>query len=430
MNKILLLISFAILFSGCLSQKKLEPELGEQVVKNNKKVFEQEDTLIMFALRAEQLRDYESSAILFDDLYNKSNKKEYLYRSLRSLLVLKHSDKILSKIDEVSQNTLLLDNNLKRIKIVALVQKNQLDEALAIALSLVEETKSDDDYILVSEIYVSQEKFDIAVKYLESAYSKNYNEKILDKMSIVLYVNLDRKKDAIAQLETHTRIHGCSKKICQRLISFYSNDNNIDGLLSSYLRYYEVDSSPEVANKIVQLYGYKKDYAHLILFLENSHTDDKTLVELYVASKDYKKAYKLSQDMYDKSGDVEYFAQSIIYQYENQKDKNNKVFLKELSKKFEDLLAINRSALYLNYYGYILIDHEIDIQKGMKYVREALKIEENSSYYLDSLAWGYYKLGECKKALRIMKKVVTLEGGDDPEVIKHYEAIKKCKGKK
>ena len=86
-------------------------------------------------------------------------------------------------------------------------------------------------------------------------------------------------------LETHTRVHSCSVLICKRLIAFYSNDDNLDGLLSVYIRYYQIDSSPEIAKQIVQLYGYKKEYMKLILFLQMSGSDDKTLLQLYVSSK-------------------------------------------------------------------------------------------------------------------------------------------------
>lgn len=123
------------------------------------------------------------------------------------------------------------------------------EKARVLAIELVEKSKKDNDYILVSEIYVKQKKYDTAVKYLESAYTIDYNEKILDRMSIILYVNLQRSKDAIAQLETHARMHGCSKMICTRLIGFYSNENNVEGLLSVYLRMYELEKSKETAKK-------------------------------------------------------------------------------------------------------------------------------------------------------------------------------------
>ncbi|MCF6309636.1 MAG: hypothetical protein L3J19_04050 [Sulfurimonas sp.] len=294
------------------------------------------------------------------------------------------------------------------------------------ALKLVQKSKEIDDYLLVSEIYVKLKHFDTAVKYLESAYIKDYNEKILDRMSIVLYVNLQRKKDAIAQLETHSRIYGCSKMICSRLIGFYSNDNNIDGLLSTYLRLYKIDPNKNIAKKIVQIYGYKKDYLKMIDFLRESKIDDELLLQLYVQSKDYKKASPLAKEIYNGGGDITYLGQSAIFEYESSDDKNDKAMQKSVIKKLEKVINRRKDGIYLNYLGYLLIDHEIDVKRGMEYIQEAITLEPNSTYYLDSLAWGYYKLQECQKAKEIINQVANMDGSSNSEVVKHIKAINRC----
>lgn len=414
-------------FTGCLSTPSAV-EKQDKKAQTNKKVFEEEDALILFALRAEQVKDYTSASNLFESLYNKSNRKEYLHRSLQNNLFLKKNKYVINKVDEVSQGS-LDDFILVRLKVIGLIQNNELEKALSLGIALVEKSQDEDDYILVSDIYIVQEEFDKAVKYLEGAYIQEYSEKILDKMSILLYVNLERKKDAIAYLETHTRVHGCSQMICKRLISLYSNENNVDGLLSTYLRFYKINSHPDVATKIVQLYQYKKEYIKLILFLEESGGNDKVLLDIYIGSKNYKKAFPLSRKLYDETGESKYLGESVIFEYESQNIKDDKVFLTKIAKKFEEVIQEEPSALYLNYYGYILIDHDVDVTKGMKYVRQALTLEGDSPFYLDSLAWGYYKLGECAKALKVIEKVRTLDGGDDKEVLYHHEKIKKCKGK-
>ena len=415
----LVLVTSIFIFSGCIGS------LASNSVKPNVKVFEQEDSYILFALRAEQLRDYKSASELFNSLYEKADKKEYLYRSLQNDLALKNNQKVINKVNEISDGK-FDDYTLIRIKIVAMMQMYKLEEAKNIALELVKVSTEVGDYLLVSDIYVKQKKFDTAVKYLESAYIKDYNEEILDKMSIVLYVNLQRKKDAIAQLETHTRVHGCSKLICKRLLGFYSNENNIDGLLSTYLRLYQIDKSNEIADRIVQIYGYKKDYLSLVDFLEKSGSDDMTLLQYYSSTKNYKKASLLADKLYLKTSEIDYLGQSAIFEYESFKDKNNQKRVQNIISKLEKVLIAKEDTLYLNYLGYLLIDHEIDISKGMKYIKRALKLDPNSSYYLDSLAWGYYKLGECKKAKKIMDRVVKMDGGDDKEVLSHVQSIERC----
>jgi len=425
-QSILITLGSVFLLLAC-STVSPEPK-SEKIAQKHKKVFEEEDMLIMYALRAEELHDFKGASDIFDSLYEKSEKKEYLYRSLQNSLFIKENEKVIEQVNSIAQGS-YEDFALVRLKIVALIQNESYDKALQESLKLVSFSKAEDDYIMVSDIYTAKREFELARKYLESAYMREFSERILDRLSIILYVNLRQTKDAIALLETHTRIHGCSKLICKRLISFYSNENNTDGLLNALLRFYKIDPDEAVAKRIVQLYAYKKDFNKMMLFLEDSNSDDKTLLQIYLANKNYLKAAPLAKKIYETTGEVKYLGESIIYEYEVQEDKNDKEFLKGISKKFENLLKMKTDALYFNYYGYILIDHDLDVPKGITYIKKALKLEPDSVYYLDSLAWGLYKTGQCKKSMDVMQKVLKLEGGNDPEVLDHYEKIKTCKGK-
>jgi len=415
-----LLILLSLFLVSCAGTN---PDLSS--LKSNQKAFEEEDAYILFALRAEQVHENKTASSIFNTLYEKSQKKEYLYRSLENDLIAKEYEEVI-KIVDVTSNGSFDDYILIRVKIIALIELHRLDEAKVLATELVEKSNAVNDYLLVSDVYIKRQEYDSALKYLESAYIKDYNEIILDKMAIVLYVNLQRKKDAIAHLETHTRVHGCSQLICNRLIGFYSNENNVDGLLSVYLRLYSVDKSEEIAKKIIQIYSYKKDYIRLMDFLEESKSDDKALFELYSFMKNYNKAYPLADKLYAKSGDINYLGQSAIYEYESANDKNDKKLLQSVVDKLQKVIQVDSNPLYLNYLGYVLIDHNIDVKGGMKYIEKVLLVKPDSSFYLDSLAWGYYKLGKCNKAKEIMNRVVTLEGGDDPEVKKHIRIIDKC----
>ena len=422
MYKSLLFLVLMVLFTGCAA---IAPLSQEQEPVATQKVFEEEDSLIFFALRAEQLKENNASAEIFHTLYLKSDKKEYLYRSIQNDLAISNNENAIKKIDDVIKGS-YEDFILVRLKIIALIQMQRFEEAKNISQILVEKSKFMDDYILLSDIYVKLEKFDMAIKYLEGAYAQNYNEKVLDRMSIVLYINLQRKKDAIAQLETHARVHGCSELICKRLLAFYSNENNIEGLLSTYLRLYKITPNDEVAKKIVQIYAYKKEYIKMMGFLEKSNSDDVTLLQLYLNAKDYSKAFVLADKIYAKTAEIEFLGQSAIYEYESAKNKSEPALLKRVTKKFAKVVAQSKDPLYLNYYGFILIDHDIDAAAGIVYVKMALEVEPNSIYYLDSLAWGYYKLGECQEADVVMQKILKEEGSAEPEVLLHAQEIKKC----
>ncbi|MFA6629459.1 MAG: hypothetical protein WCS55_06790, partial [Sulfuricurvum sp.] len=85
--------------------------------------------------------------------------------------------------------------------------------------------------------------------------------------------------------------------------------------------------------------------------------------------------------------------------------------------------------LYLNYLGYLMIDHDVNVSEGMEYVRRALEKQPDSPFYIDSLAWGNYKLGKCAEALRLIKQVESMIGTDEQEVKDHLKAIQACQVK-
>jgi len=165
MFKIFFYLAFVLLFSGCVNDAK--PPL-----KPNQKAFEKEDRYILFALRAEEIHDHDLASKLFDKLYEKSAKKEYLYRSLQNSIASKRYEKVIKTIDKIT-NGKIDDFTLIRLKIITLSQMQQFQEAKTLALKLVASSKDENDYILLSDIYIKLKKYDTALKYLESAYNKN-----------------------------------------------------------------------------------------------------------------------------------------------------------------------------------------------------------------------------------------------------------------
>lgn len=407
-----------LFFSGCSAIS--EPS----VKKGHEKSFEYEDVYIMTGLYLEELQDYNSSSKMFETLFLETNKKEYLYRSLKNDLVAQKFERVVQRVD--LEKNIEDDYELLKIKVVALIKLDRAIEAKKLAIRLGEISKNIDDYLLAADVYTKLQEYENAVAYLENIYVTNPHEKIIDRITTIMYVDLDRKKDAITQLEAHSRIYSCSEFICNKLIGFYSNENDLDALLSTYLRVYKLNENVEIAKKIIQIYGYKRDYKSMREFLQENKIDKELLLQLYIQEKDYKKATSIAKELYEETKNVMFLAQSAIFEYESSEDKNNKKMLDSVVSKLKEVVKTDKDAMSLNYLGYLLIDHDIDIKQGMKYIEEVLKIDPNSAYYLDSLAWGYYKLKNCKEALKIMKRVQKLEGGDNEEVLKHIEMIEKC----
>ena len=422
MSRVLSFIALlsVLIFSACSSH--------ESQIPSNVKSFEDEDRLAIYALYAKSQGDINSTISLYELLYQESNKLEYRNEEIIAMLQSKQFERALQKIEvyKSQADTDSTDVMLERFKISALVELKEYESAKSIALLLAEETKEAQEYQQIAAIYMVQGRYEFALRYLERAYTINYDELILDKMAIILYVNLNRKAEAISHLETHMRLHGCSETVCMRLGSFYSEENNVEGMLRIYLRLYDNTKDKKYADSIVKLYSYKKETISLIQFLEKSGSDDKLLLQLYINTRNYPKVVSLGDKLYKQEDDPYYLGQSAIFEYEGAKDKQDTKMLAAVIVKLKHVLELSDDPTYLNYLGYLLIDHEIDVKGGIVYVQKALEQEKESPFYLDSLAWGYYKQGKCTKALKLMQKVRKNLGKDDPEVTAHFKAIKQC----
>lgn len=166
----------------------------------------------------------------------------------------------------------------------------------------------------------------------------------------------------------------------------------------------------------------KVDLRH---FFEINEIRGDMLLSLYYSEKDLIKASALTKELYEETKEIKYFAQNTMLQYEIAKDKSK--VLDEVISEFNYIIKKNKNSSYLNFLGYILIDHNIDIIRGTNLVSNALIKKPKNIAYLDSLAWGYYKQKQCDKAKQTMDKIYKLKKITDKTIIQHNDKIRRCK---
>jgi len=224
---------------------------------------------------------------------------------------------------------------------------------------------------------------------------------------------------------------GCTENVCLFLAELYRQNNDLENLADVYARMYDVTKSSEYAQKAAEIYAYKKEFDKAEKLLIESKADDKLLLAIYKHTKAYEKAAKLAKDLYDQTLDPLWLAEYGVLLYEAAPKKDDPKLLKKvirlLSEAFKEGVD---DPLYYNYLGYLLIDHDIDVKWGVDLVKKALRAEPDSAFYIDSLAWGHYKLGECQKAYNEMKKVIDKLGLKDEEIKAHWKKIEKCRSRK
>ena len=388
-----------------------------------------ENLYVIKALLAVENANHDEATELYEQLYEKTKNTDYLKEALRLAFFSKNVN--FKSILALSQKVLKDDVDVLRIQGANLMSENKLDEAAKIMKELIQKEDVSKNHVMLSAVYSMQNDNKAALGELERAYELDRSVENLLRIVDLLYNKMNDKKEAIRHLESSRRIDGCEVETCTALVDIYAQDGRYSDMIDVYESLFEATKEKIYLEKALGVYVYQKNYDAAIKFLQKYSYNDDALMDLYAATGDFGKAYKKAQEAFDKSFNLEYQAKMAIYQYERDMEKQTKKIdkdsLKQVIANFEKSAVKLNNALYLNYYGYLLIDHDIDAKKGIDLVNRALELEPGSVFYLDSLAWGYYKLGECKKADEIMQQVLhDEEFVNSPEGKEHINAIKEC----
>lgn len=76
----------------------------------------------------------------------------------------------------------------------------------------------------------------------------------------------------------------------------------------------------------------------------------------------------------------------------------------------------------LNYLGYSYAERGVKIEEAITLTKQAVALRPTNGYYIDSLAWAFFKKGLLAEALTEMKRAVALVG-DDPVIYEHLGEI-------
>ncbi len=383
-----------------------------------------EDSLIMQALYYEVSNPKEAAAI-WKKLFEKTNKEEYLVEYFNSSLKVKNVNEIIKELQAMlakkkskdlyellanlymtqgnNDNAISILENVKNLDIESLYQlaylytlTNQDEKALGIYKKIYAMQKSWE--ALKGELAILSKRKDIK-KIKEILWQEIHNNPALPKEAyFVLAGLLDLKKES-------------------------------NKALYIFKKLYEMTGDKKYLKQMISIYFYQNNFNAIMKLLEQTHFDNKLLYELYISKDRYVDAYKLIDGLYAKTKDPYWLGQKAMLTYEIAKKYNS--VDKNVIKKMDELFnkaykAGAKSPTFYNFHGYILIDEDYDIKRGIKLVQKALALEPKNVYYLDSLAWGYFKQKECKSAKDLAKEIEKL-GTDEKDILEHLKKIKECK---
>lgn len=385
------------------------------------------DLRVMKAYTYEYYKEYKNARDEFLALYQDYHNSIFLQNAF--LLSLANN---LDKQEELNNLAKLYWNendNLKRLSALYALNSNNLFNAQKLMKELLE--KKDNDPInleIYGDILVRKNDLKNAAKYYRSAYNQIPNEEILFKL-IGVYAILNDSLNIKNVLEFSRNINGCTLKTCVLLAKIYFDEKNLEPLKELYKDLYQLSKNKSFLLALIELLNSQGKMKEALNIALEYDLDDDIKLALYQSLKRFDDAKKISLELYNKTQNKEYLLRAAIFEFENASatKKITTELIHSVKQKFEKGIEKESDALYLNYYGYLLIDYDLDVKKGVELVKLALKKDPNNLYYLDSLAWGYYKLGDCKQASVILQRLLKdkeLANSEEGKI--HIKAIKAC----
>jgi tetratricopeptide (TPR) repeat protein len=85
---------------------------------------------------------------------------------------------------------------------------------------------------------------------------------------------------------------------------------------------------------------------------------------------------------------------------------------------FKKIITVDTAnAVALNYVGYTYADRNDSLEHALELINQAIAIEENNGYYLDSRGWVFYRMGKYEEALEELKKAASIV--EDVVILEH-----------
>ena len=81
-----------------------------------------------------------------------------------------------------------------------------------------------------------------------------------------------------------------------------------------------------------------------------------------------------------------------------------------------------KNATALNGLGYILVDTDMDIMRGLRCCKKAVDIKPKNPVYLDSLGWAYFKNGELLEARTWLRRALDV-APKTKEIKEHFKIV-------
>jgi len=240
--------------------------------------------------------------------------------------------------------------------------------------------------------YLGFEDIDLSLSILNIANYSYPNLHEVDFLSASLLHSLELFDEAILSYKTIPNNHYLSSLAVIQLANLLSLNNQKDAAIKTLLDYLETKTSFKVKMTLGDHYRYQSDWVKAQAIYSQIIENEK---------------YALDPNMWNT-----FYRRGIAYERNKQMDLAEKDFV-------EALKLNNNQPDVLNYLGYSWIDSDKNMLKAKNMIELALEQKPDDAYFIDSLAWYYFKVSDFDQANSLLNYASQL-APSDPVINEHY----------
>ena len=240
--------------------------------------------------------------------------------------------------------------------------------------------------------YLGFEDIDLSLSILNIANYSYPNLHEVDFLSANLLHSLELFDEAMLSYKTIPNNHYLSSLAVIQLANLLSLNNQKDVAIKTLLDYLEKKTSFKVKMTLGDHYRYQSDWVKAQAIYSQIIENEK---------------YALDPNMWNT-----FYRRGIAYERNKQMDLAEKDFV-------EALKLNNNQPDVLNYLGYSWIDSDKNMLKAKNMIELALEQKPDDAYFIDSLAWYYFKVSDFDQANSLLNYASQL-APSDPVINEHY----------
>ncbi len=388
--------------------------------------------LLLVALDMKNHNDTKNSLGVFEHLFSKKKKYIYLDNIIQLNMKLRRYHTVIALTHRYATIYPNHEQTIYQQRVKALVYTDRYKRAIDTQKYIIKYYHSQFNLFNLSKIHYRQKEFENAQKYAIEALSIKSNNKIAVYYTNMLYNDMNQTTKAKQYLEYYIQTHKPSYDLYVAMAKIYIKNNNISHTIDMTKKLYMLTKQRNTTYKYIDEFATKilrymdtTQKLDMVKFLKSQEIQTDMLLSLYLDVGELNKAQALTKELYMETKKLRYYAQNSMLQYELATNKND--VLDEVISEFNYIISKDKHSRYLNFLGYLLIDHDVDIKRGLKLAKQAVKKSPQNIAYKDSLAWGYYKQSQCDKAKMVMYNILSDKTISDKTILEHNRKIRRCK---